>query len=121
MTSSTALGKDELCYKILVLTAKVDGYFHPREAKVIEDFFSSKKMRVEKFAGLLNEIKNIPSSEFETHLQEAAKEYVECSKIEERENLILYTLKLINADEKVFPKESLAFTLVYNILNTNKN
>jgi len=112
--------KDSLSFIILALTAKIDNYFDPRESEVIKEYSSFVNLSIDLVSHLVNVIDVLPSQEYEHHLTSTAKEYAKIATMDERNRLLEYTLKLIQADNVIHPSESIAFSLIYKILKTNK-
>lgn len=121
MTELLFQEKHILSFEILVITSEIDGYFDPRENDVIKEFFKGKDINNSDFFESIERLKQIPEIKITEHLQECAVKYAQIGTQKEKEDLISYLLKLINADEVIKVSESHAFTTVYNILNKNKN
>lgn len=121
MTELLFQEKNILSFEILVITSEIDGYFDPRENDVIQEFFKGKDINNSHFFESIERLKHIPKIKITEHLKECTTKYAQISTQLEKQDLISYLLKLINADEEIKVSESHAFTTVYNILNQNKN
>ncbi len=104
----------------MVLTAKIDGYFDPREELVIKEHFKDDNIGSDIYANLMVEIDKIPTSHYEQRLKICATEYYHLSSQEDRKDLILSLMKLINADEEIKTAEYLAFNLLYKLWDIKK-
>lgn len=120
MTQVNLQKKHILSFEIFVITAEIDGYFDPRENDVIKEYFSGKNIVISDFFESIDRLKKIPHQLFAEHLKKSTIEFAALSTQEEKEDLILHILKLINADNEIKISESQAFTTVYNILNKKK-
>jgi uncharacterized tellurite resistance protein B-like protein len=117
----TSKRKAELGFLILNLIAEIDGFFHFKENEVINDFVSKnfKTDKAENFTPSLALIEDLPKEEYFKLLTQTSKDFGEIATANERTELQLFALRLVNADNKVEESESRALQILNQELNIN--
>lgn len=118
---SHQLDKYQLSYDLLVLAAKIDGYFDPRENLVIKEYFKMKPVTKEQQDNWLVNINKLDPATYDAEIEPKARDFLSSSSHNDRLELNLFLMKLIDADNVVKASEHSIFKMIFELWDEDNN
>jgi hypothetical protein len=100
-------------YHILMILSAVDYKFHIEEEKIIREYLFQQFPFQVNLDRQIEAISNLLPSEWEPHFLQCMDDFVEEATIEERHNLMKFSIYLIKADEVLAREENVFIKMLF--------